>query len=180
MNQALKQRLVGALVLVALGVIFLPSIFNGGRPEQAALLKEVPPVPEVTVLEFQEPVREASFVQEAPRDVTQLYTLEPKTSQGEKKIVENPPQQPKLDSKGLPGAWVLQVASLGDAKKADELKKSLQAKSYKAFTRTVSKDNKKIVRVMIGPEVDANKLATIKKTVDRDFKVKSIVVKFES
>jgi len=180
MNQALKQRLVGAVVLVALGVIFLPSLFNGGRPEQAELLKEMPPAPEVAVLEFQEPVRGESFVQEEPRDVTQLYALEPKTSQGEKQVVEKPPQQPKLDSKGLPDAWVLQVASLADTQKADELKKALQAKSYKAFTRTITRDNKKIVRVMIGPEMDANKLATIKKAVDRDFKVKSIVVKFES
>lgn len=180
MNQALKQRLVGALVLVALGVIFLPSVFNGGRPEQAELLKDIPPAPEVAVLEFQEPVRGESFVQEAPRDVTQLYSLEPKTLQGEKLVADNPPQQIKLDAKGLPSAWVLQVASLGDTKKADELKKALQAKSYRAFTRTITRDNKKIVRVLIGPEVDANKLVTTKKAVDRDFKVKSIVVKFES
>jgi DedD protein len=180
MNQALKQRLVGALVLVALGVIFLPALFNGGRPEQAELLKEIPPAPQMSVLEFQEPVRGESFVQEAPRDVTQLYALEPKTAQGEKQIVENSPQQPKLDAKGLPAAWVLQVASFTDTKKADQLKKSLQAKNYKAFTRTITRDNKKIVRVMIGPEVDAKKLAVIKTAVDRDFKVKSIVVKFES
>lgn len=180
MNQALKQRLVGALVLIALGIIFLPSIFNGGRPEQTELLKEVPPAPEVAMLELQEPIRGESFIQESPRNVTQLYALEPKTTQGEKQVVENPPQQPKLDSKGLPEAWVLQVASLGDTKKAEELKKALQVKNYKAFTRSITRDNKKIVRVMIGPEIDANKLATIKKAVDRDFKVKSIVVKFES
>jgi|SRR5690606_12808328 len=179
MNQALKQRLVGALVLVALGVIFLPSLFNGGRPEQAALLKEVPPVPEVVIPEFQEPIRSADFLDEAPRDVTQLYAMEPKTPQGEERVVENPLPQPKLDSKGLPDSWVLQVASFSDAKRADQLKKSLQAKNYKTFTRTANKDNKKVIRVLIGPEIDTKKLANIKVAVDRDFKVKSIVVKFE-
>lgn len=180
MNQALKQRLVGALVLVALGVIFLPALFNGGRPEQAELLKEVPPAPEVVVPEFQEPVRPADFAGEAQQDVTQLYALEPKSPEGEKRIVEKPPAQPRLDAKGLPDAWVLQVASLGDSQKADALKKSLQAKKYKAFTRTVTRNNKKIVRVLIGPEMDAKKLDSMKKAVDRDFNVTSIVVKFEA
>lgn len=180
MNQALKQRLVGALVLIALGVIFLPALFNGGRPQQAELLKNVPPAPDVEPLVFEEPVRPAGFAETPQKDVTEMYALEPKSSQGEQAVLKTPPAQPSLNPSGLPNAWVLQVASLSDTKKAEELKKALQAKRYKAFTRTITRDNKKIVRVLIGPEINAEKLSATQKAVDRDFKVKSILVKFES
>lgn len=179
MNQALKQRLVGALVLLALGVIFLPALFNGGRPRQVDEMKEIPPPPAVEALAFVEPERPAGFADEAVKPVEQLYAPTPASPRGEEMVEKHPPP-PGLEKNGLPGAWVLQVASFSEATKADELKKALQAKHYKAFTRSIRRDNKTVVRVLIGPELDASRLASAKKAVDRDFKVNSIVVKFES
>ncbi len=51
MDQALKQRLVGATVLIALGVIFLPIFIGGSSDEQVNIQNDeflIPPQPQVS------------------------------------------------------------------------------------------------------------------------------------
>lgn len=49
METTLKQRLIGAAVIIALAVIFVPMILDGsGRKESVALNMEVPPEPTFT------------------------------------------------------------------------------------------------------------------------------------
>ena len=73
MDVALKQRLVGATVLIALAVVVLPMLL-GGRPEQAAQESrkiELPPQP--SELDFQTrrfPVGEAPEPESRPESVT--------------------------------------------------------------------------------------------------------------
>ncbi|MCW8962869.1 MAG: SPOR domain-containing protein [Gammaproteobacteria bacterium] len=48
MDDQLKQRLVGAAVIISLGIIFLPSILDGGRYTEFEKIRiEIPPQPEV-------------------------------------------------------------------------------------------------------------------------------------
>lgn len=54
MNDILKQRLVGALILVALGVVFWPIIFVQPEKEKMAEQQSIPP-PEVSTAEIQAP-----------------------------------------------------------------------------------------------------------------------------
>jgi DedD protein len=48
MDPALKQRLLGAVVLIALAIIFVPMLFSGSapKPDSATVNLEIPPVPE--------------------------------------------------------------------------------------------------------------------------------------
>jgi DedD protein len=67
MNQALKQRLVGALVLAALAVIFLPSLFNGGRPKPIDMMQGIEPMPAAAPpLVVEEPVHSQGLPAEEP------------------------------------------------------------------------------------------------------------------
>lgn len=54
MNDILKQRLVGALILVALGVVFWPIIFVEPDGEKSAQ-QHIPPPPEVSTAEIESP-----------------------------------------------------------------------------------------------------------------------------
>ena len=57
MNELLKQRLVGALILVALGVVFWPLIFvEPGQPERGERA-EIPPRPAVDTTPVEPPDR---------------------------------------------------------------------------------------------------------------------------
>ena len=182
MNQALKQRLVGAVVLLALAIIFLPAVFNGGRQVQMEAMAEVPPAPAVEpmAIEAPTPVNHAPVVA-----ATDMYTMEPAKSGAMQKIqnITHATAKPGLDSKKHPDAWVLQVGVFSDKARADELKKKLQAKGYRAFTRTLTaktaQDKKTVTRVMIGPELEMSTVLKFKTDVDKEYAVKSIVAKFE-
>jgi len=47
MNDGLKQRIIGALVLVALGIIFIPVIFDKERIVPVDRTTQVPPEPDI-------------------------------------------------------------------------------------------------------------------------------------
>jgi DedD protein len=54
MDMSLKQRLIGAIVLIALAVIFVPMLLDGsGHKEQIAMGLNIPPEPE---FKFEEPL----------------------------------------------------------------------------------------------------------------------------
>lgn len=73
MDDGLKQRLVGAMVLVALGVLFIPVLF---RPAEQRVDRnsQIPPAPDFRqVPEVEEPVRPANI--EPAADPDSMYTL---------------------------------------------------------------------------------------------------------
>lgn len=55
MNDILKQRLVGALILVALGVVFWPIIFVQPGSQPAAEQAQIPPAPAVDTAPIEPP-----------------------------------------------------------------------------------------------------------------------------
>ena len=94
METTLKQRLIGAAVIIALAVIFVPMILDGsGRQESVALNMEVPPEPTFT------------FDSDLP-DAKKLDELEPIKKPNkpvEKEITEiEPVPDPELDSSPEP------------------------------------------------------------------------------
>ena len=61
MDEPLKQRLVGAAVLISLGVIFLPIILDGGKKPQFEKIDiTMPPAPAIDYETVVEPVPETS------------------------------------------------------------------------------------------------------------------------
>jgi len=139
MNQALRQRLVGALVLVALGVIFLPALFRGGRPPPADVMKDVATMPVVPPVTVEEPTHPASLPAETPgkNDASQLYTLDDE----QKKVTEIPPEEDAVDDDMPP-------ASVDDAQTtpAEAVKTETTAPSLSPAL-TESKNEKPIPKV---------------------------------
>lgn len=60
MNDILKQRLVGALILLALGVVFWPVIFVAPDEQKVAEPQPIPPPPEVSTVAIEAP-QQADF-----------------------------------------------------------------------------------------------------------------------
>lgn len=85
MDDGLKQRLVGAIVLVAIAVLFLPSLFERDSRLTVDLSSEIPREPPVTtrMLEVQEPER--------PKDIPPA-----------KPLAENYPHQEAPDASAEP------------------------------------------------------------------------------
>ena len=55
MDDGLKQRLIGAIVLVSVAVIFVPILFDQDRKKTQDILVDIPARPDIPKLDFKKP-----------------------------------------------------------------------------------------------------------------------------
>lgn len=201
-----KQRIVGAIVLVALGVIFIPIILNqeagdspisgSNIPEKPETLQELaiqpPPAspagPEVDtdkprlVDEGTPPVEQ---IDTSPTDKpeTQEPAIKPTTAKPATKPATEVKQPPKPEEKltsekptTKTRAWVVQVASFSERSKALKLRDRLRKAKYSAFVESVSSSKGTRYRVRVGPVVQRKKADALKTKIGKEFKIKDALV----
>ena len=200
MNSVLRQRLVGTLVLIALGVVFWPIIFVE-PPEDAPMELAPPPprpnfdttplpkpsspedrvrieVPPPKIDEAAQARADAATVLDEEQGDGELENLKPATEVRVAREPGSPPEPSQLDAAGFPVAWALQVATVGTAERANELTGQLVAKGYPAFAYPIDRDNQSMWRVQIGPKLERAQFLAIKEEVDRVLDVESVVVRY--
>ncbi len=179
MDKALKQRMVGAGVLIALAVIVLPMLL-GGRPEgetQQTRKIEIPAQPPELSFETRRyPIGDQGLEQQAKKNqstrddpVRQLPA--PKVPAGEvdkpdvvdytvgKSGIDEPASTPVVTStapvqlENSPDArrFVVQVASFGALDNANQLSATLRTNGYSVITHSVESDVGVLHRVRVGP-----------------------------
>ncbi|MFO7602871.1 MAG: SPOR domain-containing protein [Gammaproteobacteria bacterium] len=187
MDDRLKQRLVGAVVLVALAVIFIPMILDGGRdktlPPFGQAIPEKPPV--LKSLESSEPgsitappppaMIERQLVDDAtppiaadkttPTPAPAPVPVEPETHRAETTTADK-------DSK----AWVVQVGSFANRKNAVALQDRLQKNNYRAFVEAIKTNGSWIYRVRVGPEVRRSSAEAMQKSIKKKLNINGIVM----
>ncbi len=170
MNDILKQRLVGALVLIALGVVFWPVIFVQSERQPLDRSNQVPAMPKLRDMQIQapQPVNKAPSSSDTTEIV--LHDAPPEAQDNEDK--------PSLDAKGIPVAWVLQVVSVSKKEKADSLTRELVDLGHKAYSRSVRRDGEVLYRVYIGPVFDRGSLLKTKQSIDQRLKVNAIIARY--
>ncbi len=180
MNDGFRQRLVGALVLICLALIIWPILFSDRSAPPMERGSQIPPLPAFETFSVAEPVRpetvepvDTVIVEEQAPAGQAAAEPEPATQQDKAK------RQVALDKRGLPVAWVLQVASFTRQQQADELVKKLQRKGYKAFAKASAVEGKTVVRVYVGPKLSQQALQAAKQDIDRSFKLKSMIIRFQ-
>ena len=195
MNIQLKQRLVGALVLVALAAVFWPMIFETPQTILLNRQSQVPKPPPFEKFKVVEPELARQAALQAKQNRASPVSSEPTAQandseseiQAEKNeeatvIEKDTKSRHQLDGRGLPVAWVVQVGSFGQKENAEKLKEELRAKNLDAYTRKIDTPSGKAVRVFVGPKLDKQRAEEIKQQIDKQFKLKnpSMVVRFES
>lgn len=197
LDKVFKQRMIGALVLIALAVIFLPMLFS--RQEemrqvrvdppaapQAPLVPEVKvepvPVPEPQMLP-QEPVpsdeemaQPSMPIAPAPAPAKPAVAAKPATpAPAVATAPAKPDTTPRVDPNGLPVSWSIQLASLSNRAGADNLQKSLRSQGFNAYVRSADGKN----RVFVGPLVERAEAERLRDVINRQQKLKGFVVRFE-
>lgn len=193
MNDGLKQRLVGAVVLVALAVIFVPSLLREQQPEPVDTRTQIPERPAIEPLTFEVPQQpeniepapapETMFVpddQNQPvRDDLELDAEVPEQVEQPQESEEQPePEEEQLAEPGVQ-AWVVQVASFSKLETANKLRDRLQEQGYKAYVRSLEIGSGTVSRVYIGPKLDRAEAESIKSVVDQSLRVDALVLKFQ-
>ena len=201
MDPLFRQRIVGTLVLVALGVVFWPLIFVTPETREPIVLQPMSqrpaidqtPIPEPESYEsavapnLPEPPRNPPPVREAADTQTQtdaegsaLATLPASDSvAAPQPRVAPPSEDPLIDEQGLAIFYVLQVATVGSAARANELVEGLQARGYKAFSTRYVRVDDELFRIQIGPNAERAPLTRIKPEIDVVLKVDSQILRYE-
>ena len=179
MDIPLRQRLVGALVLVALAAILLPIILDGaGRRDQEADSPVIPPEPPFThAIEL--PAVESSSsgpasIHEAParREAVAVPLLEP--------LPKAPVASPESPDTSIPRpaalAWVVQIGSFSEAANAVAESERLRAAGYSSFVEPYTVEGRDFFRVKIGPESRRQDAEALAARLAEQEKIKGIVV----
>jgi DedD protein len=196
-DRGLLQRIVGALVLVALAVIFVPMLFNredAGR-QLAVDAPAMPKAPAAPVIETQPVEVPESEVEPFPEEfeiIEEQAVTEPdapakpidpapalvEPSPVEPATVQTQPETPeekRLDTANLPVSWSIQLASLSSRDNAEKLQKTLRSQGYNAYIRTADGMN----RVFVGPLVERGEANRLRDQLQRQQKLDGFVVRFK-
>ena len=189
-----KQRLVGFIVLGALGIIFWPIVFVSPEPDQELMLPvfKMPERPAVVMSERREPILERvdrsrlPVIERAEPTEDSIIDAIATDPQSELVAADNEPngqmasrQRAEFDEQGLPVSWELQVATLSAQQRAEEIAELLREKGHKAYVSPVTIRSQQLYRVRIGPSLQRQRLIDIQADIDAYFGVESKIMKFE-
>ena len=187
-----KQRIVGAIVLVALAVIFIPMLLPGSRdigfsdrgspipPKPAELenlkvLELEKPQPGPTPREIvRTPIDERSPA--TPDVEVEAPATENKTPLPEETLPAKTTSEAAPPAVITPKAWAVQVGSFTQRDNAMRLRDQLRSKGYKAFVEQITSADKTFYRVRVGPEVSRDKAVALQKDLQSKMKLQDSTV----
>ena len=186
MASKFQNRLVGTIVLVALGVIILPGLLDGQKKHYQDEFAAIPLVPKpgdrdepdmlpaaTQALPSQPPEGAAEEVRAgdaaAPSlDPSRIPVNSNSFDDVQEPVVAAKPQpkpQPKPQSQqqaALPAptgkAYVVQLGALKNADKVNEIVGKLRASGFKVYTSPSTPVQGKITRILVGPDASKDKL----------------------
>lgn len=175
MDISLKQRLVGASVLVALGVIFIPMILERSSDDESLTVRmEIPAKPDIDFknrLDDPPVIEEVEWpesVEQATAEIRAENTAGQPPAEALPEAVRAPepeaaPLAPKPTARNLPPSvkspkaaatpqqWIVQLGSFSKETNALVMADKLKAAGYKAFVKTADTPAGRVYRVRIGP-----------------------------
>ena len=182
----LKQRLLGAIVLVALAVIFIPMLLSGGRDTEMPVFGSNVPERSAEIKNIQHiDITESKQTEAKPINPKSIPIAngvpEPEVVKEEKPnvLVETISELTKEENKShiKETVWAVQVGSFTKQSNALGLKEKLRKKKIHAFVERIMKNNKATYRVRVGPEISREKAEALKQKLKKEFKLNGLVVK---
>ena len=204
LDKVFKQRMVGALVLIALAVIFLPMLFSRQDEERqiqvdAPTAPQMPVMPEVKVEPVPVPEPQAIAEEPAPPAEPELVAPHKPAAAPVAPVVSKPAvaatkppavtpaqavaqapakldtTQKRVDPNGLPISWSIQLVSLSNRASADAMQKTLRNQGYNAYVRSSGGMN----RVFVGPLLERAEADRLRDVLDKQQNLKGFVVRFQ-
>jgi DedD protein len=190
MESRVRERLVGALVLVGIVVLFVPAILTGRGTTTAA-----PPGPETRRAEF--PVDDAAPQPEELVLVPEPVADAPAPAEAAARKASEPPPKgtaseptpsiadaresraaaPRSEKataatspaiNGSTQAWAVQIGAFSSREKAEQQVAQLRERRYAAFILEYRASGKVLYRVRVGPEQDRARAAEIAARLAKD------------
>ncbi|MGD2113233.1 MAG: SPOR domain-containing protein [Gammaproteobacteria bacterium] len=203
MEQQLKQRLVGAVVLVSLAVIFIPIILEGPGDEWSPRSQSIPrpppldfrsgmelPLPEASDASAPVPAVVASMPAEIPpvqaeRDGSRPATAVPEPAAPSAAPLPAEPATPPAIPEAAAGAppadgWYAQVGSFAQPANATALRERLAKAGYTATVQRADTGKGSSYRVLVGPERVRGSAEQLLEKLGREQKLEGIVIELSA
>ena len=205
-NTRLKQRLIGATVIVALLVIFLPMLLLEDHGGQTVLDNAMPPSPfgmrdqvlgrdkwTFSPLEqdIQMPKSDSAAIEEQLDSLPDIIESppeqtppEPTVSATEKRLESTPsapvpvPVPVPVESENPAGQWAVQVGSFSIPDNAFKLRNTLRKKGYDVFIDRWNSSSGEKLRVRIGPLFTRSDAGRVRKQLADKEKIEGIVTRY--
>ena len=200
MHQRLKERLVGAAVLIFIAVVFIPMFLTG--PIDAESITETN-IPERTTEKFNSRLipfnnsvtpdtptnADAEVVEEQPKiDVSkddpivnpnvESSSIPGSISEAEGSSNKSKPNKTVKDKQVGLTAWVVQLGSFSSKVNADKLNLTLRKSGFPAFVEPLEQNNEVAYRVRVGPELLRADADALLKKIKENTKLDGIVLNY--
>ncbi len=193
MNFGLKQRLVGAAVLVALAVIFLPMLLPGNSGSTMPLigsnvpkppdttfepieipLQVPPPAPQTGVTVVDTPQAGDAASNEKPQQEPPAAPAPAAPSTAS--VATPPPASPAHAPRASGEAWALQLGSFSSSVNALALQDKARKAGFSAYVEKVKAGQGTSYRVRVGPESSRERADALREKVRDKLGMNGMVV----
>ncbi len=181
MDRALKERIIGATVLVIFAVLIVPVFLDGpstdtgmtsalvalpGQSNQSTRQQTI-----VLTRDRTEPVPQASRPKVQAETATKVVKESPAPTPGKTVATEKPaeskPAATKPVTASATGMWAVQMGSFSSKANAERLAADLRKKGFAAFLSQLKTSSGELHRVRIGPQKDRSSAESIAAQLDR-------------
>ena len=164
-DRALKERVIGAAVLVVFAVLVVP-VFLDGPPEQSEIVSESVTLPgqarqelkqQTIVLdrERSRPVPSTRAPSPPPDSAPPRQAVKADTSKAAPPATEAPSRPAeKVTDTSPSGMWAVQLGSFSNKDNAERLAAGLRDQGFAAFLSQLPTEGGQLQRVRVGPQKD--------------------------
>lgn len=188
METAVKERLMGAVVLVGLIVALVPEMLSGPRREGTGHSASTDGAVRTFTIDLAPPTAPDAETQEsvdaaagdAPA-VTADRATEPSesASRAAERVDSSPPTEvtarPDTPPANADTAWAVQLGSFASRENAERLAAEIKQGGYRAFVSRFEAGRSVRYRVRVGPEQDRAQAEALARRLQRDGRQVSIV-----
>ena len=201
MEQKLKERLVGAAVLVAVAVIIIPIILSDSPETESISGSNIPEKPESNFNSRIIPVikhdgktssrdmqsnsigskdKQIKTNQETVKGIVveKIETISEKTAEINSSKKENEVKEPEIEANVGLSVWIVQLGSFSSEENAQSLNKKLRKAGYPAFVEPLNKNGQTSYRVRVGPEIKRSDAELLLKKLKDNMGMEGILVSY--
>ncbi|CAM3132641.1 SPOR domain-containing protein [Moritella viscosa] len=190
MASTFQHRLVGTIILVAIGIIFLPDLLDGQKVTYRENAASIPLRP--ALVELAEPVNFESFDNEVaelliePAPTVNLTEAKKVESAAPKPITKAPKLVPLVKAveivKVIPPvghSWNIRLGTFKNSVAVDDLVEKIRKAGFDAYRLPRHKQAGQLNRLYVGPNVNKNELKRLLPKLQKITGLKGVIEKFD-
>ncbi len=178
MKQSSKRILIFGVLLLALGLIFLPMMFDARDEEQPQLQSRIPPPPDFPVLP--EPTQSRPVILAAtPAIELPVAAREVAPPQVGNGAGDGWRELPVIDERGLPRGWSLLLGEFSDEEEAGQLLERLREAGFRAYLRRQEVDSALRHVVLLGPWLARDSAREYRQRLQQELEIDGEIIPYE-